>query len=142
MFRIFALALLFVTTTVHAQDWSLVTDSSDGTRLLVDVDTVQVDKYNKGKSEGTRIHAVMSYLDNSQEYLFTAIIDAHECLEKKSGVLVNVNSKGKSNTYFWSEKGNKMYDAQGQWLCGFLIGSIDAAQKKKQSAPAVPENYF
>lgn len=133
MFRALFIVLLFmIVTPALAQDWRIVADSADGSRLLVDVSTVNVEKYKKGdKLEGIRIYAVMSYIAKSEEFVFTSTIDVGECLGKRSGSLIS-KSKNSIDTYFWSFEGNKMYDAQGQWLCGIVIGGMETAQKKKE----------
>lgn len=130
----YIIAGLLVTSIAHAENWTMVTDSNSGTRLVADVDSVKFDKYNKGNSQGHRAMVTMQYVTGEYTEPFLVIIDIDECIQKKSGVLVS--KRGDSQQiYFWTNEGNKMYDAQGQWLCGFTIGSIEALKNKKSNTP-------
>jgi hypothetical protein len=66
--------------------------------------------------------------------------------EEGAGPIVNVYKDGTSNTFFWSKDGGKMYDGQGQWLCGFLKATINQYQKEKTqpkaSKPEAPKQYM
>ena len=137
MKRLIALLFLTVATNAHAVNWQLVTDSSDGTRLVSDVDSVRIDKYTKpDKTTGARIYSTMDFISNNEELVFSAVIDAQDCVDHGAGPIVNVYKDGTSNTFFWSKDGGKMYDGQGQWLCGFLKATINQYQKEKTQPKA------
>ena len=128
------LVLALFSTTAFADTWKMIVDSTDGTRLLVDTDTVKMDKYQRNDgTNGMYVFAKMSMIINGNEGIFVAFIDSDECLSKQAGgKLVNVYPDKSTNTYFWSMDGARMYDAEGQWLCGYLIGTLEVYQKNKQ----------
>lgn len=133
------LAVLLLTSTVAAaENWQMVQDSVNGTRLIADVDSINVTNYTKDpatKTLGVRVHATMQSIgaDNTVDG-FISIIDVEECLAKQAGTLVNLYSDGSSKTFFWSARGNRMYDSQAQWLCAVMML---AAEETKKQAPAV-----
>ena len=129
----FLTLLLLFTSSAMAADWQPIIDSEIGTRLMVNVDSVRIDKYYRGKDKnGARVYAVMSYTKNSDTKAFASIIDAQECLEKNSGTLVNVYDDGSKGSFYWTMDGPLMYDAQGQWLCGFLNNVVQNLQDEYQ----------
>jgi hypothetical protein len=129
---VLSLALLF-TITAHAENWAVVTDSGDGVRLIADVESVKVKEYKKGTKKSTGIFVNMQYVNT--DLVFVSAIDVEECLLKQRGTLINAYPSGESNTYFWDISGDKMYDAQGQWLCGAVYGILK--NNKKQAKPKV-----
>ena len=131
MKQLLVIVLLAVSTTVYATNWQMVTDSTDATRLLVDVDTVKFEKYTRAdKTVSARVYAIMEFLSDS-EILFTAVIDTEDCIVREAGPLVNIYADGTNSTFFWAMRGTKMYDAQGQWLCGYVKGVLKQTQKQK-----------
>ena len=129
------ISALILTATAHAADWKVVTDSTDGARLLADVDTMEIQEYNNGTaSKGTSILVRMQYIVNGVAgAVFSSAIDIEECLTKQQGTLVNSFGRGETNSYFWSVDGTRMYDAQGQWLCGSAIAILKYSKDKKKS---------
>ena len=126
---VLSLILLF-TITAHAENWTVVTDSGDGVRLIADIDSVQLKEYNSGTKKSTGIFVNMQYVNT--DFVFVSAIDVEECLLKQRGTLVNAYENGKSNSYFWTVDGNKMYDAQGQWMCGVVIGILNNNKKSEK----------
>ena len=126
------LALVLISTTAVAANWKMITDGASGTRLLVDTDSVGIDKYQKENSNGARVYATMEMLNGDSEFVFRSIIDADDCLTQHGGTLVNVYPDKSTTSYFWSMEGSKLYDAEGQWLCGYLIGTLEVLQKNKE----------
>jgi hypothetical protein len=124
---VLSLALLF-TITAHAENWAVVTDSGDGVRLIADIDSIKVKEYNRGTKKATGIFANMQYVNT--DLIFVSAIDVEECLLKQRGTLINAYPSGQSNTYFWDINSDKMYDAQGQWLCGVVIGILKNNNKQ------------
>lgn len=141
MKRLITLLALLFSTSAFATNWQMIVDSSGGTRLLVEVDSVAIDSYTKAdKSNGTRVYATMEFLSEN-EIVFTAVIDAEDCLVREAGPLLNVYTDKASNIFFWSMKGGKMYDAQGQWLCGYLQGTLENYKKQnKQNKQGTKSN--
>ena len=129
---VLSLALLF-TITAHAENWLMVTDSDVGARLIADIDSVQIKEYNKGTKKGTGIFVNMQYVNAN--LIFVSAIDVEDCLLKQQGTLINAYPSGKADTYFWSIDGDKMYDAEGQWMCGVVVGMLN--NTKKQTKPKV-----
>ena len=137
--KVLLVSALLLATTAHAETWKMVTDSSDGVRLVADVDSIDIRGYNKGTEKATGIFVVMRYVSTeTNSAKFMAAIDVEECLVKKGGTLVNADGNGKVATYFWSLDGDKMYDAEGQWMCGYLIGIVKNSEKRAiQAQPKV-----
>ena len=116
----------------------MIIDSSNGTRLLVNTDTVRIDKYQKENGNGARVYAVMEMINDGKEMVFTSFIDSDDCLTQHGGTLLVLFSDKTTQPYFWSMDGGKLYDAQGQWLCGYLIGTLEVYQKNKEKEKANP----
>ena len=131
-------------SVANATDWQLVTDSASGDRLIADADSVKIEKYAKNdKTESYRAIAKMSMIRKSNETVVLVIIDALECTEKGSGVMVTkVVGTNETLTHFWSVDGPKMYDAQGVWLCSKVMDIVNKNQstpKKNTQKPAAPK---
>lgn len=127
-----AAALCLVAVPALPQTWVKITDSADGLRLVVDSSTIKVDTYSKRGAVAHRVSATMQYTGTRILPPFIAIIDADDCTERGGGVLVNVLNNQESTTYVWDKDGRKMYDAQGQFLCGWLLRKIELYEKEKQ----------
>jgi hypothetical protein len=134
MFKHLALVVMFaVSFSAHAENWFVVTDSKTGERLLADLESIKVDNYTTSTGgTSVRMSSTMTFVGEGDSDPFTAIIDVKECFSRKRGILVNVYKDQSHKTYFWDENGSKMYDAQGQFLCGFAIGMREEAQKSKK----------
>lgn len=130
--RKFLAALALIPTVSYGANWKLIVDSTSGSRLLVDADSVRIEKYKKSDGPSTQIYATMDMMDQTGETVFVSVIDAKECLNQNGGVLVLFYNDKSTATYFWSGDGNKMYDAQGQWLCGYLKGYLESNAKNKK----------
>jgi len=138
MFKIIVMLFMLTSTVAYAENWYTVTDSSSGLRLVADIDSVVVDKYKTTSgAESVRIYGVMQYVGDDTPP-FTSIIDVTECFAKQRGTMVVVFQDKTSKVYFWDGKGNKMYDAQGQFLCGFAIGLRDKAESREQQGSTTP----
>jgi hypothetical protein len=141
MIRAITTALLLSTATAAAaENWQLVQDSENGSRLIADFDSVDVTNYiknEKTKEVGIRAHGVMEVLTpDGPTGAFTAIIDVDDCLKRQAGPIVNLFADGKTNTYFWSSRGDRLYDAQGQWLCAIVtIANATVEAKKSKEKP-------
>ena len=133
MRKFLAVLLLLVTTLAVAGNWKLITDGASGTRLLVNTDSIRIDKYKKDNgTNGARVYAVMEMINNGEEVVFTSFIDSDDCLVQQGGALLVVFPDKSTQTYFWSMDGSKIYDAEGQWLCGYLIGTLEVYQQNKE----------
>ncbi len=66
---------------------------------------------------------------------FTIVIDTDECLDKGNGILMSLYSDGVNVTDFWTMDGDKVYDAEGQFLCGWTIGTIQKLKKQNDAKP-------
>lgn len=129
---ILAAALVVASVPAHSQSWLRIADSSDGIRLSVDVSTLKVDTYPKQNAVGWRVSATMLYSGERTLPPFIAVIDADDCMQRGGGVLVNILSDADTTTYVWDSNGTKMYDAQGQFLCGWLLKKIEMNRQEKQ----------
>lgn len=140
MKRLVLLVTLLITSNLAlAENWQLVEDSDEGARLIADVDSLKAELYQKDdKVRGTRISSIMRIvLTESITDSFIVAIDGNDCLAKQAGPVVNVLPSGKVNTYFWSIDGNRMYDAQGQWLCAVFYKAV-VEKKKLPKSNATP----
>lgn len=136
------LTALLTSTVANAENWQLVEDATNGLRLVVDVDSVRVQSYTKeGGVASMAVTAKMSYITQDNEPLvFLSGIDGNDCVYQGGGSIVNVYADRSESNYFWSFKGGKIYDAQGQWLCAYLIDYVEKADKKTKKKPAVKQN--
>jgi len=118
----FILSVLAI-TAVAEENWQAVADSQDGTRLIVDINSITLDEYDANKQ---RVYANMRYISSTEAYdAFITVIDAKECVTKQSGTMFNIYSNGDKQEFFWSVDGNKMYDNQGKFLCLVLFKALD-----------------
>jgi len=128
---LFAAAFFVIGTAQAAGNWQPIMDAKSGGRLIVDVDTVDFSIYDKNGKKALRATATMQMLaDGEIHEPFSAIIDVDECIKNQRGVLLNVYQDGTVDKYFWHANGNKMYDAQAQWLCAVTI-EADRDNKNK-----------
>jgi hypothetical protein len=122
-----AASLLF-TQTASAENWVKIIDNDQGTRLVADLDTVKFSTYEFEGATKNRITATMRFImENSAAWV--AVIDTDECVTRRRGMLVTVFNDNITKQYFWDDKGATMYDAEGQWLCGYTIGYKSRHQK-------------
>lgn len=137
--KFFLLVILMASIPAYAENWQMLADSQDGQRLIVDVDSANIDKYTKNvktKEVGIRVRASMMYIDpNVQTRPFISAIDGDDCIYRQAGSIVNVFDKKTVDTYFWSMQGTKMYDTQGQWLCNFLVTAVEYHDSVEKSKP-------
>lgn len=132
------LTALLASTTASAENWQLIEDATNGIRLVVDVDSPMLTPYqNEKEAKSIAVSALMAYIDNNESIQFVAGIDGDECVYKGAGTIINVFEDKTKNKYFWSTNGTKLYDAQGQWLCRYLINYAVELEKKP---PAVKQN--
>lgn len=121
-------ALLLFSTATFAENWQMIIDSADDSRLLVDTESIVIEGYvtNSGDNSA-RIFATMKIFTEDQEELpMIAVIDGTECVKQQGGKLIAIiDQEGNGLTYFWSMKGGKMYDSQGQFLCGYFLGTLE-----------------
>lgn len=134
-----AVALAGLCLNAYAAKWELVTDSAGGSRLIADADSFKIEKYNKtATDESYRALAKMSMIQNNTETVVLVIIDALECANTGSGLMVTkVVETNETLTHFWTVDGPKMYDAQGVWLCGKVLQVIK--QPKTQKKPTTKQ---
>jgi hypothetical protein len=123
---------LFVLSTSAAQaaNWTRVVDSVNGVRLLIDKDSIKFSNYTKENGDvGHRVAGVVQFVkEGSNPY--TIVIDTDECLTNSNGVLISLYGDGINTTDFWTLDGDKVYDAEGQFLCGWTIGTLQKLKKQ------------
>jgi hypothetical protein len=139
MYKVLLVVSLLLSTNANADTWKLLDDNNKGGRLLVDVDSAVIDTYDKvGKNDGTRVHAQMRYVEKDEELSFLGVIDGAECISQQGGTLINLFENDTTKTYFWSDLGNRLYDSEGRWLCGYLIDVLETmAEKPQRAAPKI-----
>lgn len=125
-------ATLFVGNAI-AESWIDIASAVNGEKLIASVESIDVEKYtNSEGKEGYLASAIMRYVGKDYIAPFLAAIDVEECLTKNSGVLIVALPDNTTKKYFWSD-GKMMYDAQGQFLCGYV------KEKYQQRKPAKPK---
>jgi len=131
-FVLFVILVLFSTVT-HAENWQMLTESADGTRLIVDVDSVKISKYSE-TNDNLAAHAKMKYIGVTNEPLvFLSFIDVEDCLVRGSGKITNIIGTD-TNVYFWTSDRKRMYDIQGQYLCLVVLEVIENINKKEKKS--------
>lgn len=117
----------------------MITDGIDSSRLLVDSESVVIEKYGTDSdNNNVRIHATMKLFVDQEIVIMVAVIDGTECVMQQGGQLSNIISDdGSTLNYFWSMQGNRLYDAQGQWLCGYFLGTIEQYSNEQDSTPKI-----
>ena len=123
---------LLVSAMATAENLQLVEDAANGTRLLVDTDSVKLTPYSRNSTDDSiAISARMVYYGANNDVVeFITGIDAEDCLTKSGGTIVNIYPDKSQSSYFWSASGNKLYDAQGQWLCSVFLKTVDTPVKQ------------
>lgn len=137
---------LLVSAIATAENLQLVEDAANGTRLLVDTDSVKITPYSKNsKGDSIAVSARMVYYGPNNDIVeFVTGVDAEDCLTKNGGTIVNVYPDRSQSSYFWSASGSKLYDAQGQWLCMVFLKAADtpvSQPKSKSKSKKEPKKY-
>lgn len=125
----FLVALLVsMSPFVHAEQWVDISRSVDDVLLSADIDTLELSMV---ENVGVVAFGIMRY--TGKEYLppFGAVISVKECVDQGKGTLINVFGDNTSQQQRWSADGKAMYDAQGQFLCGFSKEVLRARQPPK-----------
>lgn len=131
MLKHLVFALLLGSSPAYSANYQKVMDSTEKQRLVVDVDTVDFQSYIHDNISYVRIYATMAYIGPQVLPPFVVSIDVDDCLKEKTGILANYLQDGSYQLYYWKMNGKKMYDAQGQWLCGYA--KADALLQLQQS---------
>ena len=132
MKSIIFIALLLITFSASAENWQPIADSSGGERLIVDIDAIDIDEYEKNQH---RIFSKFTFVTvDGMLPPFAAVIDTNDCLVNQAGIMFYVFENGAKQTYFWSMKGDKMYDSIGQFLCGYLVMVLEEHEKQKKTS--------
>ena len=121
MKKLFALALCVVSFAAQAQ-WTLVTDSKSGDRLLVGNGTFDINKNEHGVwvAGATFVFVTNGVFDKP----FEVAIDASSC--DNGGGEMALNENGVLRKQWWANGGTKMFDIAGQVICAAL-GEAKAA---------------
>ena len=139
--RVVMVLALLVCGNVVAETWMPVADAATGERLVVSVDTINIEKYTKSSGEeGLQISAVMRYINKEPLPPFLSVIDVGECLENNKGQIVVALPDHTTHTYFWSETDTTMVGAQGQFLCGYVKEKYKPQTIKKSFVRAGIQN--
>jgi hypothetical protein len=120
--------LMMFSTVTFAENWELISETSDGYRIIADSDSYKFEKYEKDKFRAFAVMQIVGNGENSPPFI--TAIDVDDCIYKQSGPIVNVFPDNTKKGYFWSVKGDKIYDAQGSWLCLVTIQTLQDANAK------------
>ena len=134
MRKLLVALLLFTTTLAVAENWQMIIDSTDDSRLLVDTESITLEGYvTESGDNSVRVYATMKIFTNEQEVIpMIAVIDGTECVKQQGGQLeAIIDQEGNGLTYFWSMDGGKLYDSQGQFLCGYFMGTLKQYSKDR-----------
>jgi outer membrane lipoprotein-sorting protein len=120
MLKILLVIAAFLAGSAHAGQWTTIAVAAGGGRLQADLESVTIDKYSKtSDGEGMVTTVVMRYLDKEPTASFLVAVDVEECLTREGGTVVIALPDNSTKTYQWSPDSKMMYDAQGQFLCGY-----------------------
>ena len=131
---------LALTAVAHAETWIMVKESTEGVRLLVDVDSFGAKQWPDG-GDATRpvwwVAAKFMYYgpDGAGDpFIYTTRADS---CKPGNGELVFQTWDGKNFAnkarYWWSTDGQKMYDAGGVALCVMTKSALEAPTEQKSS---------
>lgn len=124
-----ALALSAVASTAHAE-WTMITDSADGsTRLLGEVGSLETSKNNKGITVFTGKFGFAANGDITTVY---AGVLASSCAAGSGQLLIGYMDETKEK-YFWSSTGTRLYD---------FIALILCAPHQSPTKPAIKSNGY
>lgn len=115
MKKLIASVLLAISLSANAETWAPLVESLQGDKLIVDYESVVLTEYFKDTRTKSWYMQANMYLVESNTSI-VAKIDAKECVTKDSGTIV-LSHDGTTYSKFWNSRGNKMYDAQGAFLC-------------------------
>lgn len=126
MKKIFAVIALCFAQVVCAETWMHVSKSVDGILLSADIDSVSLGRVDG--LGGVSVFGVMKY--SGKEYLppFIALISVKECVDSGKGTLYNMFFDNTAQEHTWAMDGKAMFDAQGQFLCGFTKEVLKSRQ--------------
>lgn len=128
MKKLISVLMLVFSLTTQAEDWNPLTESIEGSKLIVDYDSIQFAEYYKDTNTKSWLIKANMYLVETNTPLVVAI-DAKECILKNSGILV-VTHDSETYSKYWTSTGNKVYDAQGIFLCHVTKKLLEAHESK------------
>ena len=131
---------LALTAVAHAENWIMVMDAKEGVRLLVDIDSFGAKNWPNPADASQQVlwlgARFMFYGPDGagQPFIYTTKFDS---CKSGNGELVYQEWDGKNfankGRYWWSNDGQKMYDAGGVTLCA-IAKEVAAPTKQKSSA--------
>lgn len=135
-----ACAALALCAVAHAENWIMVMESKEGARLLVDVDSFGAKQWPDADASKPAVLWIASRFmfygpdGAGQPFIYTTKFDS---CKTGNGELVFQEWDGKNfaskSRYWWSNDGQKMYDAGGITLCA-IAKEVAAPVKQKSSA--------
>lgn len=133
MKKLLTALLLACSLTAQAENWQMLTETKAGTRLLVDYDSIDIEEYKvDARTKSFMTRATMMLADSDKT--FAVAIDAKECLAKNSGFIAFYYS-GQTKTQFWTSEGDRLYDAQGIFLCHVTKKLIEKIKQQPNKVP-------
>lgn len=114
-----ALSLSCAVIAAHAENWTMVQESDNGSRLLVDIDSYR--NNTKGDDGTIFVAAMFRFFSNGEAGSpFLYITEADSCKRMNGTLYSRKWENGKwvtTDKFWWSKNGSKMYDSAGELLC-------------------------
>ena len=123
----FLISMLLVSNIAFAENWQFLEDT-EAARLIVDVDTVDIDSYGKNKFRVWGEFRLLGAKINLPKFI--SVIDGDECVAKNAGTIFFIIDEDNISENFWSLNGNKLHDSIGVFLCSTLQQTIAKEDNK------------
>lgn len=130
-----------LSSAIAAPSWTMITESDDGDRLVVDVSSFTIDKDEKDKRSPYYIMATFKMESVYNGKPFTMVIEADSCDNKGGDLWVRIKENNKWKTvskFFWTSEAGKMYDGGGDVLCIMLAAELKKFEGSNEPLPVNP----
>ena len=130
-----ALSCVLAMATASAENWSLVKESNQGARMLVDIDSFTLDA--KADDGTPLIAAKFRYVYNGNILDPFVFVTYQASCTNNNGAMYSRSFKNNewvtTETYWWSASSERMYDHAGKFMCDVYRGvAASRVNKKKQ----------
>ena len=125
--------LLTLGSLANATNIVMVSETNDGTRLVVDSDSFIIQKDNNISFIGAQF-AYVTEGEFSTPFAFVTEVNA--CRNRNGLIHYRVlenNAWVTRNKYFWSSAGTKMFDRAGESLCDILDVRVREYKEKEKA---------
>lgn len=139
MKKLIAIAIMSLANIAGAENWTVVSESTDGIRLLIDTDSLTIQEWADKTAPTNKIPwAIASFVyfktgeGPSDPVLFTTKLQS--CDNKGGEVILeekdNTSKFHITSRFWWSVNGKRVYDDVGQALCLLTDAKLQDMQPK------------